>query len=247
MLLSNTINEFQKITSKKKMYVLFAIILLGTMAIMSVNMISSKITGYGLVRNESIPLTVLNIMTSLVLPLFIMMITADLFSGELSDRSIILSLVRPITRFKIYISKILSIGLFSLAVLLSTFLLTLILSLFGGSIAEVLIYSPLELLTYIAALIPMLLVAIITAFFSLLTKSSSAPVVMLIISYVILSALTVFFPWIGIISPSSYLGWHQNFSGSFDLFKTIKEFMFILSYGIIFLFSGVLAFEKKDI
>ncbi|HEX9061389.1 MAG TPA: ABC transporter permease [Clostridia bacterium] len=229
------------------MYVLFAIIFLGTTAIMSVNMISSKITGYGLVRNESIPLTVLNIMTSLVLPLFIMKITTDLFSGELSDRSIILSLVRPISRFKIYISKIMSIGLFSLTVLLSTFLLTFILSLFGGSAAEVLIYSPFELLSYIAAIIPMLLVAIITAFFSLLFKSSSAPVILLIISSVILSALTVFFPWVGIISPSSYLDWHQNFSGSFDFYKTIKEFMFILSYGIIFLFSGILAFEKKDI
>jgi ABC-2 type transport system permease protein len=59
------------------------------------------------------------------------MLTSDLFSGEFSDNSIVMSLIRPITRNKLYISKILAIGISIMFLLLGTLIISLITSLIG--------------------------------------------------------------------------------------------------------------------
>lgn len=248
IVLSSTINEGHKIISKKKNIVLVLIAVLITGAASAVNFYTNSQLGFQLINNVNLPVSVLNFITSFILPLFIFMVTGDLFSEEFSNNSIHLSLVRPISRYKIYISKVLSIGLFTLGVLMITFVVSFVASLFGGSLGEVFLNLPDTFLKYLFAVIPMTMTAVIAAFTAQFFKSSGGIVVVMVLFSILLSALSTFLPGLSLVIPTTYIGWYRNFSVSgFDITSTLIGFMFIISYVIIFLSAGIYVFEKKDV
>ncbi|MFZ5988811.1 MAG: ABC transporter permease subunit [Bacillota bacterium] len=246
ILLSCTMNETQKILSKKKYIILFIISVFVTITASVINIITGQSLGAALFNNISLPITILNFMSSLILPLFILMLTSDSFSGEFLDSSIVMSLVRPISRYKIYISKIISIGVCTFAFLLGTFLVALIASLFGGRINDIIYMIPKSFISYLAAVIPMLLIAVLTAFMAQFTKSGSATIVLMILASVFLSTVSIFVPEIVTFLPTTYFGWYQNFYSGTDIIRTLNELLYILAYGIIFLSAGSYLFERKD-
>lgn len=246
-ILAGTINESFKIFTKKKFAFLFSISILVTVMAAVVNLLADRTFGASLLNNANLPVTVLNFMSSLLIPLFILMLTSDLFSSEFSDNSIIMSLVRPITRNKLYISKILAVGIGILSLLLGTFIITFIVSLFGGNLSACLSKLPSNFITYISAVIPMLLIAIVTAFAAQFTKSGSLTVVIMILASVLMSAVSVIFPEIIPFMPTTYLAWYQNFYNEPNFAVIINELLYILAYGIIFMFAGTYLFHQKDV
>ncbi|MEN2776200.1 ABC transporter permease [Acetivibrio clariflavus] len=246
-LLTSTKTETFKIFSNKKFVVLFFISVFISLFASSVNLISTRKLGGPLINNATIPAFVLNFMSSLFLPLFTIMLTSDLFSGEISDKSIIMSLVRPITRNKLYVSKILAIGTSLFVLLLGTFVITEITSFIGGNISYCLEKLPFYIMAYVSAVVPIILLAIITAFFSQFTRSGSLTVIIMICTSVLISALTIIFPEVTPFMPTTYLSWHQNFYSSLNFTKIINELLYILAYGIIFMFAGSYLFYQKDI
>ncbi len=246
-ILASTKNETFKIFSKKKYVFLFSSSILISILVSAVNLLADRRLGGPILNNGTIPITVLNLMSSLVLPLFILMLTSDLFSGEFSDNSIIMSLVRPITRNKLYISKILAVGVSIFLLLLGTFVISVITSFMGGDLNSCLIKLPSNFITYAFAIVPMLLIAIITAFTAQFTKSGSLTVVIMILASMIISTVSIIFPEIMPFMPTSYLSWYQNFSSTLDFSKVINELLYILAYGIIFMFAGSYVFHQKDV
>lgn len=246
IILTGTINETYKIFSKKKFVFLFSVSILVTIAASMINLLTGRNLGVSLLNNANLPVTVLNFMSSLLLPLFILMLTSDLFSGEFSDNSIVMSLIRPITRNKLYISKILAIGISILCLLLGTFMVSFIASLFGGNLNDILSKLPANLISYISAVIPMLLIAIISAFVAQFTKSGSLTVVIMILASILMSAVSIFAPEAVPFLPTTYLTWYQNFYSEVNFTLVINEFLYILAYGIIFMFAGTYLFQQKD-
>lgn len=246
-ILTSTKNETFKIFSKKKFIFLFSLSIIISILASTINLITNRSLGGPLLNNATIPVTVLNFMSSLFLPLFILMLTSDLFSGEFSDNSIIMSLVRPITRNKLYISKILAIGVSVLFLLLGTFLISVIASFIGGNFSSCLAKLLSNFISYVSTVVPMLLIAIITAFTSQFTKNGSLTVVIMICASLLISVVSIIFPEIMPFMPTTYLTWHQNFYSNLDFFKIINELLYILAYGIIFMFAGAYLFHQKDV
>ncbi len=246
-ILTGTLNETYKIILKKKFIFLFSVSILITAAASIVNLITGSGFGVSLLNNASLPVTILNFMSSLLIPLFILLLTSDLFSGEISDNSIVMTLVRPISRNKLYISKILSIGVSTMALLLGTFVVSFIASLIGGNFSEIISRLPYNLMSYIAAVVPMILIAIITAFAAQFTKSSSLTVVIMIMASAFMSFISLFVPKIVTFLPTTYLTWYQNFYSGVNFTVVLNELLYIIAYGIIFMFAGTYLFLQKDI
>ena len=246
-IITGTLNETRKIFSKKKFVFLFAAALLVTIGASIINLITGSSFGVSLLKSSSLPVTVLNFMASLLIPLFIILLTGDLFSGEASDNSIVMSLVRPITRNKLYVSKILSVGISIMALLMGTFVVTFIASLLGGNMGDILSMLPYNFLSYISAVVPMTLIAVITAFVAQFTRSSSLTVVIMIFASILMSAVSLFVPQIVSMLPTTYLSWYRNFYNGVNFVRVLNEFLYILSYGIIFMFAGTYVFQQKDI
>lgn len=246
-ILTGTMNETTKIFSKKKFIFLFSISILVSILASIINLMVDRSFGGPLLNNANLPVTVLNFMSSLLLPLFILMLTSDLFSGEFSDNSIVMSLIRPITRNKLYISKILAIGISIMFLLLGTLVISLITSLIGGNLSACLSKLPSNLMAYIFAVVPMLLIAIITAFAAQFTKSGSLTVVIMILASILMSTVSIIFPEITPFMPTTYLTWYQNFYSNLNFSIIINELLYILAYGIIFMFAGTYLFHQKDV
>ncbi len=246
-ILTGTKNETFKIISKKKFIFLFSISILITIAASVINLLADRNLGAPLLNNTHLPITVLDFMSSLILPLFVLMLTSDLFSGEYSDNSIVMTLVRPITRNKLYISKILAIGISILGLLLGTFIISLAASLLGGNLSDCMDKLPSNFISYVSSVMPMLLIAIITAFAAQFTKNGSLTVVIMIMASVLMSAASLFIPELANFAPTTYLSWHRNFYSELNLPVITNEFLYMLAYGIIFMFAGTYLFAKKDI
>jgi len=245
--LTCTKNETFKIFSKKKFIFLFLLSISITVLASMVNLLADRRLGGPLINNATIPVTVLNFMSALFLPLFILMLTSDLFSGEFSDNTIIMSLVRPVTRNKLYVSKILAIGVSIMCILLGTFVISVVASFMGGNLSYCIDKLPSNFMAYVFAVVPMLLIAIVTAFIAQFTKSGSLTVVIMITVSILISAISIIFPEIMPFMPTTYLSWHQNFYSNLDFSKIISELLYISSYGIMFMFAGSYMFHQKDV
>src|ERR1035437_5662875 len=107
---ANFINETQKMLLKSKVlacFIISAIIPVGVALLIA--LLHNK-AGVLAVGPAGFPIFILGLFTSTLLPLFIFMWAADIFAGEVGDRSLKVVMVRPISRFKIYLSKIMALG-----------------------------------------------------------------------------------------------------------------------------------------
>lgn len=240
-------NETEKILSKRKtvfFLIISAVFPLAAMAL--IKLFQSKL-GFLAVTSINYPVMILGLFTDLLLPLFIFTTAADLFAGEFGDKSIKIALIRPISRFKVFLSKNISIGIFIIIVLGIIFIYSVISGLFLDGNAH--LTGLLQVaLAYIVALIPMLALSVIAVFFAQLFQSSSGALATCIFIYIAGKVLPYVAPKAAKVFLFYYTNWHMLWLGnSVGAVKLLNIFMLILSYMIIFFPAGYFLFDKKDI
>jgi len=247
-LYANSVNETQKIFQRKKtvvFLVITALIPAGAAALFS--FFQSRF-GIFAVNSASFPVLMLDLFSSALLPLFIFSAAADLFSGELGDKTLKLTLTRPITRFKVFLSKNISIGLFIIINLGLVFVISVISGFFleSGALDAAGFFQ--GLLAYITAVVPMLFLGVTAAFLAQFFKNSGAALTTCIFVYLAGKAIPFFSSKLTIISPFSYTDWYMMWIGSaVNAGRLLNVFLIILSYSLILFALGFYMFDKKDI
>ncbi|MCX7708466.1 MAG: ABC transporter permease [Clostridia bacterium] len=242
------VNETERIFLKKKTMVLLII----TMLIPVLGAIGVGFFQKGLgimpVSASEFSVWILGIFTNFLLPLFIGMAAVDLFAGEIGDRSIKITLLRPVSRLGIFSAKIIALAAY-IVVNLGIIFLVSSFSTFFLEGKEGLIWGMTKgLLAYNAAILPMLLIAIAAVFIAQLFKNSSGALVILILIYFGLNIVSTVFPGISNLMITSYTDWHLLWTAGWgQLGRIFTVFMFILSYSIIFLASGFYLFERREL
>jgi len=247
-LLVNVVNETEKILLKKKTVVFLvvtAIIPVGTAILIS--LFKDRIGLLGL-RATDFPILILGPFTGLFLPLFVFMWAADTFSGEAGDRTLKLVLTRPISRFKVFTSKLIAIGftiLLFLAVLLALSLTAGLVVGGAGSGWLAGFFQGVE--AYGAAVFPMLALGIVAAFIAQFFHNSSGALTTSIFAYIAAKLLPLIIPQSARLLLVSYTDWHMLWLGPVSAEKLLYSFLFILSYIIIFFSAGFYLFDIKDL
>lgn len=248
ILYANVINEAQKIFLRKKTLVLFVITALIPFALCGILSIFQNNIGIIPINSSQFSIFILGIFTNYILPLLITMAAVDMFSGEFNDRTIKSVLLRPISRFKIYLSKIICIGIYIILNLLLLFLVSSITGLFlqgNGSLINSLLRG---FVAYLTSIVPMLGIGIAVAFISQLFKSSSGALVVSIIIYIALTVLSRLFPGVSRSLLTSFSDWYLLWIGSSIMIeKILNAFIIILSYSMIFFATGFYLFDRKEI
>jgi ABC-2 type transport system permease protein len=248
-LYANIINESQKIFLKRKnvvLLILSAIITIGTAFIVST---VHKGLGIYAIRPVDFPIYILGFFTRVLLPLFIFMWASDIFAGEIAERNLKIVLVRPITRFKVFISKNVAIGCALIITLAIVFIFSSISSIFLGAAGKEffkgLAYAA---EAYIVAIIPMISLAAAVSFVVQFFKNSSGALTTSIILYIVLMLLPVVFPQASTILLTSYTNWHVLWLGStVSITKLIYAFLIMLSNCLIFFAAGFYLFDARDL
>ncbi|MDP4180732.1 MAG: ABC transporter permease subunit [Bacillota bacterium] len=248
ILYANVVSEIQKLCLKKRtlfLLIISALIPIGTALILSV--FQNNVGIIPITKNQ-FPIFVLSIFTSYFLPLVIAMVTIDLFSGEFGDRNIKIVLLRPISRFKIYTSKILSIGIFIIVNLAIAFIFScLALILIKGNYQFINGFLK-GLVAYGVSIVPMIAIAIAITFIGQFFKSTGSGLTISILIYIAISIISRLSPQFSRITFTSYTDWYQLWIGSSILIgKVISSFIIILSYSMIFFGIGFYLFDKKEL
>lgn len=244
----NTLNELDKIFLRKKNLVFVILGVLITLgAALSFKFLQNRL-GIFAVNAASFSILVLDVFTTLLLPLFIFSAAADLFAGEFGEKNIKITLTRPITRFKIFLSKNIALAIFIVINLVAVYLISVISGLFlkGGS--DALAGASLGLLAYATAILPMVFLSIAAIFLSQFFNSSGAALTTSIFVYLVAKVLPFFSSTFSKISPFSYTDWHMMWIGSaVSSGRLLNVFLIILSCSMILFALGFYLFDRKDI
>jgi ABC-2 type transport system permease protein len=246
-LYANVWNETLKIAFKKKtifFLVMTLIIPIGA-GILLTNFQSN--IGIGAVSRADFPIVMLGLFTMIFLPLFVFMGAADQFSGELGDRTLKVVLTRPISRFKIFASKQISLALYIAAYLLVALVASVVSALWlsGGNPG----WAVLDwLLAYAAAFLPLLTLSVTAVFLAQFFSSSSGALTVSILLYIAVKVSAFIFPQISTYSPAAYMDWHMLWlSSPMASGQIVSVFMFLLACSILLFTAGFYLFDKKEL
>lgn len=241
-----TFNEIEKMIRRKKAIIYFFIALLipAGMAV-GLWLIQNRV---GVSPSLDFPIFTLGMFTNYLLPLFIFTLGADLFAGEAADRTLKLTMTRPVSRFHVFAAKNTAIALYGVVILAAVYIVSmiswLVLDVSGVTSAGILE----GLKAYGVAIIPMLLVTIIASFLSQLFKSSSGALTASLLFYIACWALSFLSPVISRLSPFHYIDWHLLWVGQTAGFSSMLiAFLFLFSYSLLFFIGGYGLFDRKQL
>ena len=238
------LGEFKKLAVRKK-YIVISIIsaLICVLMTVGVSLAQRAVFASEYSFSVNVPMTVLPLFVSAVIPLIAMMAVCDLFSSEYHSLSIKAQLMRPVTRFAVYIAKILAPFVLSAAVLIGMFIVAAVCSVFGGG-SDGLLYA---FGAYMIDLIPILILILMLAFINQLTKSPTSAMFLCIVIYVAAKASGFFSAAGSNLLFTSYTEWHRLWLGAtLPLGALVAKSALILGYGITFFSGGYLLFLKKE-
>lgn len=247
-LIVTVINESEKIFRRKRTLVFLSTAVLLPLAIFfSIIFLQNKI-GVLAISSAQFSYFTLNLFVGILLPLYIFAITADLFAGELQDKTLKLVLTRPITRSGVYVAKIMSVIVFNIAFLSVLLISSILASILLGGIQQLFSELPRIFLSYIVTLIPMGLIGITGVFIAQFFKNGGTALTMSILLFLGIKAVVLVIPSFAELLPFSYNDWYLYWlSGTLGLSKLLYSFVVMFSYMLIFSAIGSYFFEKKDI
>jgi ABC-2 type transport system permease protein len=197
--------------------------------------------------SQSFPIQMLEWYTLLWIPLFLFLAIADLFPQEVSSRTLKLTLLRPITRFRAFTAKMLALG-FSIAVILVLLaIVSLVCNAFFGTTGMGTIDWFGYAKAYFAGFLSMWALASLFVLAAQFFQSSSGFLVFSIVLYAAAKTTPFFVKGFSAFSLTSYTDWYTVWlSHSVSTGKLVNSSLFVISAMVLFFSLGYLLFDRKE-
>ncbi len=196
---------------------------------------------------SNLPMLMLSLFTFALLPLFMFMSAADSFTGEVAARTLKLVLVRPITRAKVFASKVLALA-FYIAVHLGVLWFSSILSgLFipGEDVTGGLTDS---MKAYTASFLPMIAIGLITVLIAQCFNNSTGAMALIVLIYFAAKLIPFVLPEASVWSVFSYTDWYVLWVGNgASISKLLNSSVLLLAYCIMAYTAGLHIFDRKQL
>lgn len=238
-------NEMEKLWLRRrtKGFLLLTVLIPAIFAFLLAILQNKTILSAGLGSN--FPMLMLGLFTTIFLPLFMFMVAADMFPGEVAARTLKLTFIRPIVRSKVFASKVAALAVYIVVHLCAIWLVSVVAGLFlrNDNIWSSLFES---IKLYTAAFVPMLAIGLIAIFFAVWFNNSTSALGLILFIYIAAKLLPLVFPPIAIWSIFSYSDWYTLWVGGGVSFgKLLNTFLLLLSYCILAYTAGWLIFDRK--
>ncbi|MCR8634549.1 ABC transporter permease [Paenibacillus radicis (ex Xue et al. 2023)] len=246
--IAGTRNEWSKLAARKKL--LFSLLLLVLLPVASAVLLSQLQAGIGIaaVSSGDFPVLMLSIYTGFVIPLFTFMAAADLFAGEIQDRTLKLTLLRPISRFVVFSSKVAALGLYSLVSLVVGCAVSVLAGLLLNSQSGWGTGLLQSLEAYSVAFVPMFTLVVLAVLLTQLFRSASGAMMVCVFVYAALKLLGVFYPQYAAYSPTYYTDWHQLWlNGAVPASKIINATTYLAASCILCFTAAFAMFDRREI
>jgi len=236
------INENTKLFKRSKYKIL--LICIGILSIV-LGVISNYSGGLINVSLSNLPLNILSILTTVLIPLVIFMAVADLFASEQENGTIKAVITRPISRNEILISKMIAILIYVISILIVAFIIGLFMGILFGRTQVINI--PEIFIAYVVSIVPIIPTVLLSILISQLSRSSSSSVMLSVLIYIIIILLGIIVPSISSMIFTSYTNWYKLFIGAQMPIKSILIIVgLLMGYSLIFFSGAYTLFEKKE-
>jgi ABC-2 type transport system permease protein len=247
-------NEVIKVLHQRKLLFLFILIFLMVLA----PILFTYISRFKVHDGQTYPLFFLGMITSLVVPIFISIITADMVTEEYVSGTLSTTLIHPVSRLKLLTAKVITLYLVILLALTYTMLLSYGLGSLSFGWGEAfldrgIIYSSREgiiitLGSYLISSLPLLSFALFVVLLAHLFLSASAVVgisISLMILFSIVGLLVSEIQPYLLTTYFTHLGEMILFSPNRE--GTLRAITVILLYGIISFALSAFIFKRRDL
>jgi ABC-2 type transport system permease protein len=241
------VNELEKLYKKRK--ALVAVILSLVIIVIGQLLVVGVRSGFGIRGAGSVefPMLVLSVVVNTLLPLFTALVAIDSFSGEFSQKTMRITLTRPVSRFKLFSAKVTAIGIFILANLVLLLVFSLLAGLLFNTNSATIGGFAKTILSYGVSFIPMFVLSLGIVLLANLFKSGISVFFVSILAFILFKALgLVFIQYSGLLI-TSYIDWYSLWiANSFPFLKILRQFLIMAGYAIMLFTAGFYLFDKKE-
>ena len=241
-------NEIEKMVRRKKA-TLTVILSVGIIAF--VQLISTAVrSGFGIIWNTSsvFPVTVLSAFSRTILPLFTALVVIDAFTGEFSHNTMKIAITRPVSRFKVYLSKLSATAFFVLINLLIVMVLSTVAGVLFNADSMSFLGVVRIFVSYVMTLFPIMAFAVIIAFLANVFRSSAIVFFLSILLFIASNVLALVFPGIAGVFITSALDWYKLWiADSLPLGRILSQLALVAGYILIFFTLGFSRFDRRDL
>lgn len=241
--------ELYKLFAKKK-YIVFTIIgILICFIRVSMLWISSLISqGHFTLKLSNMALEMLPFFAEIFIPLIIFMTVSDSFSSEMQENTIKAMLSRPVTRFKLMLSKSLACFTIGAAIFITIYIASTVFEIIFGNWTKLNDYLLMNMAAYLIDLVPVLVLVFMSVLINIICKTPTLAMFVCFLTYAMMKYCNYFVPAINNILFTSYNQWHKLWIGSMLPFQAMSSKVFLLlGSAIIFVTTAYYLFDKKDV
>lgn len=241
---ANTVNELHKLFAKRGTKAM--LVLVGISPLLIFIFLNFLNNGLIAIPDSNIQFLILAFFTTVLLPLFVMVASADLYQGEMERKTMKLLFTSPISRSEIFLSKLFAIIIMIGVQLGLVWIVANISPAFLGEIGTLSrIFS--SFVAYTVSLVPLIALTAFSVFLVQWFKSSTMALALLITSYIAMKAVVFIFPTFMYAFPVAYSDWYQRFLGHPSLLWISQSFIYLLSFSALFFTLGYYMFKRKEI
>jgi len=244
---ANIANEWHKLWAKRKIKFLLGLtVLVPLLGAFSLERLQGAF-GILAVDGADYPLTILGLFTLVILPLTAFQLATELFPAEVAARTLKLTLLQPISRWNVFLSKVLTIGLV-LAVQLGV--LWAVSTAAGLWVQAEGLANGIGngLIAHAAAWVPVFAVACLAVLVVQGFRSATGALMTLIVLFLAAKALPFVVPEVAVFLPFTYSDWHLLWTEGGVAFGTLLNgFLLLASCCIVTYIAGYTLFERKEV
>jgi len=194
------------------------------------------------------PILVLSVFVNTILPLFVALVSIDMFAGEFSQNTMKIIITRPVTRLKLFSAKIAAVAFFAILNLLVVMILSTLTGFLFNSVSVTAAGLIRIVVSYLITLIPVVTLALIIIFFANIFRSGAASFFLVIILFVVFKVMEFVFPQYSSLFITSMLNWYNLWLADVLPFgKILRQLLIMSGYAIMFFTAGYYLFDKKDL
>lgn len=242
--LSATKNELHKLLLKKKYFVLTIIGAFVCFLRLGGDILVAKLSEGQITLKSNLVVSMLGFTVDILVPLIVFMAVTDLFTGEMQEDSFKASLLRPVSRFKVLLSKTVAAFVLGCIVTFLMFLVSAIMQMISGrGFSNI----PHSLAIYLVDMIPILSIAVLAVFINIISKSPTLSMLLCIAVYVLFKYINYYVSPIGQMIFTAYSQWHKIWLGTSLPFGALMAKTGILFGSILILYTlSYIMFDRKD-
>lgn len=241
--------ELYKLTLKKK-YIVFAVfgILFCLFRVGAMWLVSLLSQGELALRLSNLALEMLPFFAEVFIPLIIFMAVTDAFASEIQENTLKAMLVRPVTRFKLMLSKALACFTVGAVIFMAIFLASTILELIFGSPVKLGEYVLKNIGAYAIDLVPVFVLVLMAILINMICRTPTLAMFVCFLTYAVMKYCNFFVPSVNNILFTSYNQWHKLWIGSaLPLHALSAKIFLLIGSALVFFTTAYHLFDKNDV